>query len=85
MLYRLFAQVSPLIEICLIPPTEVASQYPGLYIFSTSARLMRPVKNLALNSMEMIGTFEQVYMDISVVSSETYPGVGTTGVACPEP
>ncbi|KAL5006288.1 hypothetical protein ScPMuIL_015094 [Solemya velum] len=70
-------KVSPLIEICLIPPTEVASQYPGLYIFSTSARLMRPVKNLALNSMEMIGTFEQVYMDISVVSSETYPGVTT--------
>ena len=43
-----------------MPITKVASQYPGLYIFSTPARMMRPVFNLAANKVEMIGTFEQV-------------------------
>ena len=43
-----------------MPITKVASQYPGLFIFSTPARMMRPVFNLAANKVEMIGTFEQV-------------------------
>ena len=49
-----------MLEICLVPITSVASQYPGLYIFSTPARMMRPVLNLAASKVEMIGTFEQV-------------------------
>ena len=43
-----------------MPITRVASQYPALYIFSTVARMMRPVLNLAAGKVEMIGTFEQV-------------------------
>ena len=49
-----------MLEICLVPITSVASQYPGLYIFSTPARMMRPVLNLAASKVEMIGSFEQV-------------------------
>ena len=49
-----------MLEICLVPITSVASQYPGLYIFSSPARMMRPVLNLAASKVEMIGTFEQV-------------------------
>ena len=53
-------KVPQVLEICLVPITSVASQYPGLYIFSSPARMMRPVLNLAASKVEMIGTFEQV-------------------------
>ena len=53
-------QVPQMLEICLVPITTVASQYPALYLFSTPARMMRPVLNLAAGKVEMIGTFEQV-------------------------
>ncbi|MBM3939025.1 MAG: hypothetical protein FJ333_10310 [Sphingomonadales bacterium] len=35
-------------------------QYPGLFIFTGAARMMRPVWNLAASCVEYIGTFEQV-------------------------
>ena len=48
------------LEIALIPSTE-RGLYPGLYLFSTPARMMRPVLNLkAGGARELIGTFEQV-------------------------
>lgn len=65
-------EIPQMLEICLVPITKAASQYPGLYIFSTPARFMRPVLNLAANKVEMIGTFEQVYMNIAVVREEAY-------------
>lgn len=36
-------------------PTNVLAQYPGLYLFTDPGRLIRPVKNLALNQIEWIG------------------------------
>ncbi len=60
------------IECCRVPKvTEIVlvkdrgaksacGQYPGLFIFTGPARMMRPVVNLALNAIELIGTFEQV-------------------------
>lgn len=54
------AQVSPWIEAVLVPRTKFASQYPGVFIFTNMARMMRPVKNLRTNSIEYIGSFEQV-------------------------
>ena len=63
-----------MLEICLVPITSVASQYPGLYIFSTLARMMRPVLNLAASQVEMIGTFEQVCATETVVCvTSQYP------------
>ncbi|KAK7111027.1 DNA-directed RNA polymerase I subunit RPA2-like [Littorina saxatilis] len=70
-------QIPSVLEICLVPKTEVASQYPGLYLFSTLARMVRPVLNLQLNKTEMLGTFEQVYLDIAVCAEEIHPGVTT--------
>ena len=35
-------------------------QFPGLFLFSNPARMVRPVINLATNVTEMIGSFEQV-------------------------
>ena len=63
-------------EICLVKETDSASQYPGFYLFTSEARMLRPVKNLAHNQVEMIGTFEQVYMDICVNQMEAFDGVG---------
>ncbi|XP_033111134.1 DNA-directed RNA polymerase I subunit RPA2-like [Anneissia japonica] len=64
-------------EIVLVVRTTKASQYPGLFLFTTPARMMRPVFNLAGAKTELIGTFEQVYMDIAVTPSEAHPGVTT--------
>ena len=58
-----------------MPRTQVASQYPGFYMFTNTARMMRPVKNLAFNAVEMIGTFEQVYLNICVTPEEAHQGV----------
>jgi len=65
------------LEICWIPHSDVASQYPGLYLFSTVARMVRPVMNLNVDGVEMIGSFEQVYLDIAVNQDELHPGVST--------
>nr|CDS32757.1 DNA directed RNA polymerase I subunit RPA2 [Hymenolepis microstoma] len=66
------------LEICFVPPTNTASQYPGLYLFLGASRLLRPVysyirtggRNWDNPEIEMIGTFEQPYMDIPVTQSE---------------
>uniref|UniRef100_A0A094ZNV1 DNA-directed RNA polymerase n=1 Tax=Schistosoma haematobium TaxID=6185 RepID=A0A094ZNV1_SCHHA len=64
-------------EIALVPSTDVGSQYPGLYLFAGGSRLLRPVKNLQCpkdstgkDVIEWIGTFEQVYLNISVKEEE---------------
>ena len=69
-------QVSPLMEVCYVPATAVASQYRGLYLFTGVSRMMRPVLNLSLNVIEFIGTFEQVYLSVCVTPKEAYEGVG---------
>ena len=43
-----------------MPITDVPSQYPGLFLFTTTARMVRPVFNLAAAREELIGSFEQV-------------------------
>ena len=48
-----------LLEIGLILPTK-NGVYPGLFLFSTPGRMVRPVLNLAMNAKEWIGSFEQV-------------------------
>ncbi|KAG9508453.1 DNA-directed RNA polymerase I subunit RPA2, partial [Fragariocoptes setiger] len=62
------------IEICLIPRTAHPTQYPGVFIFTTMSRMMRPVFHRRLEAVEYIGTFEQVYMDICLVEEEAIPG-----------
>lgn len=58
------------LEIGLVPFTGKASQYPGVYLFSSPCRMMRPVMNLEMQQLELIGTFEQPYMEISVTQDE---------------
>ena len=60
------------VEIGLIPKTTKATQYPGIFLFSTPGRMLRPVYNLEAKSVEMVGTFEQPYMEICVTGEEAH-------------
>merc|ERR550519_1241047 len=70
-------RVPEMTEIVLVPERDIPGQYPGLFIFTGAARLMRPVYNLAHNCIEYVGTFESVYMDICIREKEAYPGLTT--------
>lgn len=64
------------LEIGYVPEMK-GGQYPGLYLFSSKARMMRPVKYLENGRNDSIGSFEQVYMDIAVKPEEVQPGLST--------
>ncbi|KAG5882325.1 hypothetical protein JTB14_016638 [Gonioctena quinquepunctata] len=65
------------LEIVLVPLKKTVAQYPGLFLFTGPARMMRPLMNLLVNKIELIGTFEQVYLDVCVTPEEAYQGVTT--------
>lgn len=70
--------VSPYTEIAFVPRASkktIRTVYPGLYIFTNPARFVRPVRNLAHNCKEFVGTMEQVYMGICVRGKEAEIGV----------
>lgn len=60
------------LEIGYIPPTEAATQYPGIFMFSTPSRMLRPVRNLSTTTIEEIGSFEQPYLEICVIKEEAH-------------
>ena len=56
---KMSGKVPAMLEIAVVPPLK-GGQFPGLFLFSTPARMMRAVLNLASQTQELIGTFEQV-------------------------
>ncbi|KAM8810309.1 DNA-directed RNA polymerase I subunit RPA2 isoform 2-T2 [Eudromia elegans] len=64
-------------EVVLIPKTGKPSLYPGLFIFTTPCRMVRPVRNLSYGRKEWIGTLEQIFMNVAALESEVVPGVTT--------
>ncbi|KAG5831418.1 hypothetical protein ANANG_G00303520 [Anguilla anguilla] len=70
-------KIPPWTEIVLVPQTGKASVYPGLHLFTTPCRLVRPVQNLALGQEELIGTFEQLFINVGIFEGEIEPGVTT--------
>ena len=64
--------MSPYLEIGIVRRTDQASQYPGVFLFTSIGRMVRPVINLQAKGVEFIGSFEQVYMDIAVKKDEAY-------------
>ncbi|KAK9380150.1 uncharacterized protein V2V93DRAFT_371774 [Kockiozyma suomiensis] len=64
------------LEIGLVP-TSNGGQYPGLYLFSSQSRMLRPVKYLPTDKQDMLGPFEQVYMDIACSPEEISSGLHT--------
>lgn len=51
--------------------------YPGLYLFTDAARLVRPVIHRATGHTEMIGPMEQPFMDIACLDEDVREGVTT--------
>ncbi|XP_057453596.1 DNA-directed RNA polymerase I subunit 2 isoform X2 [Lotus japonicus] len=50
-------------------PLSMGGAYPGLYLFTSPSRFVRPVRNISILSnenknIELIGPFEQVFMEI---------------------
>ncbi|CAN1306662.1 DNA-directed RNA polymerase I subunit 2 [Linum perenne] len=50
-------------------PISLGGAYPGLYLFTSPSRFIRPVRNLSIppedgRDIELIGPFEQVFMEI---------------------
>ncbi|RKP09581.1 hypothetical protein THASP1DRAFT_34361 [Thamnocephalis sphaerospora] len=64
------------LEIGYVPPSN-RGQYPGLYLFASPARMMRPVRYLAADRKDMVGSFEQVYMEIACMDDEVDPKTST--------
>ena len=67
-----FSKIPETVEICLIEYSNKPTQYPGFYLFTESARMMRPVLQISSGNIEMVGTFEQMYMDICIVPEEAH-------------
>lgn len=61
-------------EIVFVPKLSGPSQYPGLFLFTGPARMMRPVINLSVNKIELIGTFEQVYLNVAITDEDVQKG-----------
>ncbi|KAL3820061.1 hypothetical protein ACJIZ3_005966 [Penstemon smallii] len=56
------------LEVGYVPLRENGAN-PGLYLFTSASRFIRPVRNITIpleekNNIELIGQFEQVYMEI---------------------
>ncbi|KAF8646384.1 hypothetical protein AX16_007250 [Volvariella volvacea WC 439] len=64
------------LEIGFVPESR-GGQYPGLYLFSSRSRMMRPVKFVANGRDDQVGPFEQVYMNIACTPEEIEPGITT--------
>lgn len=64
------------LEIGYVPESN-AGQYPGLYLFSQQARMIRPVRYLPLDKEDHIGPFEQPHMNIACTPQEIESGRST--------
>ncbi|KAI9808915.1 MAG: DNA-directed RNA polymerase I subunit RPA2 [Pycnora praestabilis] len=64
------------LEIGYIPSSH-GGQYPGVYLFSQSARMIRPVKYLPLDKLDYVGPFEQPFMSIACTEPEIVSGDST--------
>ena len=66
------------LEVALVPAASAAgAPYPGLYLFSGAARLVRPVLQRTTGKTEMIGPMEQSFMDIACLDEDIREGITT--------
>ena len=61
-----YPKVPSTCEICLVKKTPYASQYPGVYVFTTPARMARPVTNLALQQVILLKSGQGQNMSLVV-------------------
>ena len=65
------------LEVALVPPGNPGAPYPGLFLFTVSGRLVRPVLQRATGKVEMIGPLEQGFMDIACLDEDIREGITT--------
>ncbi|QIW95913.1 hypothetical protein AMS68_001431 [Peltaster fructicola] len=58
-------------------PSSTGGQYPGVYMFSGPARMVRPVTYLPLEKTDLVGPFEQPFMSIACTEPEVVSGDST--------
>lgn len=58
-------------------PLSNGGQYPGVYLFSGPARMIRPVKYLPLEKLDYVGPFEQPFLSIACTEPEIVSGDST--------
>ena len=58
-------------------PVSSGGLYPGLYLFTQPARMIRPVKYLASDKLDYVGPFEQQYLNIACVAEDITPNLTT--------
>ncbi len=64
------------LEIAYVPGSN-GGQYPGVYLYSGRARMIRPVKYLPLDKEDWVGPLEQPFMSIAVNEQEIESGETT--------
>lgn len=64
------------LEIGFVPISN-GGLYPGLYMFSGTSRMIRPVKYLPADSLDFVGPFEQQYMTIACTETDVIPELTT--------
>ena len=58
-------------------PLQKHGQFPGIYISSQPARMIRPVTYLPLDKLDYVGPFEQPFMSIACTESDIESGEST--------
>ena len=69
--------VPPSMEVAFIPPGVKGGPYPGLFLFTVAARVVRPVLQRATGRTEYIGPMEQPFMDIACLPEDIREGITT--------
>lgn len=69
--------VPPTLEVAFIPPALKGGPYPGLFLFTIAARVVRPVLQRATGRTEYIGPMEQPFMDIACLPEDIREGITT--------
>jgi len=65
------------LEVAFIPPGMQGGPYPGLFLFTIGARVVRPVLQRATGRTEFIGPMEQPFMDIACLPEDIREGITT--------
>ena len=58
-------------------PTSNGGLYPGLYLFTQPARMIRPVRYMASDKLDYVGPFEQQYLNIACTPEDIISNLTT--------
>ena len=67
---RVFRGVPATMEVALLPGGNRGGAFPGLYLFTDAARMIRPVQQIKTGRTEWIGPMEQQYMAIECMEQK---------------